>query len=77
MDAHQDYIRSYLELTEVSIPLRRRVIFFYERLWQGKVVFDARKIVSGLPECLRSQIAKELFTEMGVSVALFSKVSRV
>ena len=43
----------------------------------GKVVFDAHKIMSELPHCLRSLVAKELYSEMGRSVAMLSRLPRM
>jgi hypothetical protein len=54
-------LKEFLNLKSVPQDLKIRVVSFHERLFSNRTVFDEGKIMSRLPQSLRSDMVLHMF----------------
>ena len=66
-----DEIRLFLKVKAVPTVMRRKVIAFYEHLWEESAVVDETEIMKAIPGSLNDEMTNYLYKDMIESVVLF------
>ena len=66
-----DGVKHYMEIRKVNKDLERRVIKWFDYLWNNKQSFDEESVLQTLPDRLKAEIALNVHLESLKRVALF------